>query len=118
MREEQASYGANRERIPGWDAERVRALRGRLGLSQQQFADELGVRQQTVSEWETGRYAPRGATARLLGIVAERAETPYRPGGKDGGREPLARREQPRSDGPDAMFAGDGRLGSSEVSAP
>ena len=46
-------------------------LRRRLGLSQQAFADELGVRQQTVSEWETGRYQPRGASARLLGMLAE-----------------------------------------------
>ena len=56
-----------------WDAESVRALRERLGLTQQQLAAELGVRQQTVSEWETGIYQPRGASARMLRIVAERA---------------------------------------------
>ena len=47
----------------------------RLGLSQAAFARELGVRQQTVSEWETGRYAPRGASARLLSLFEERG--PY-----------------------------------------
>jgi DNA-binding transcriptional regulator YiaG len=73
-------YGNGRTRR-GWDAQSVRALRQRLGFSQQRFAGELGVRQQTVSEWETGRYVPRGATARLLGIVAERAEHRYGPGG-------------------------------------
>lgn len=57
---------------PGWDAERVRRLRARLGLTQRELAEELGVRQQTVSEWETGAYRPRGASARLLRIVAER----------------------------------------------
>ncbi len=57
----------------GWDAERVRRLRARLGLTQRALAEELGVRQQTVSEWETGVYRPRGASARLLGLVAERA---------------------------------------------
>jgi transcriptional regulator with XRE-family HTH domain len=55
----------------------VRALRRHLGLSQDALADELGTRQQTVSEWETGRYRPRGASARLLTIVAERAGFRY-----------------------------------------
>jgi DNA-binding transcriptional regulator YiaG len=55
-----------------WTAERIALLRARLGLTQVGFADELGVRQQTVSEWETGRYQPRGASARLLGMLAER----------------------------------------------
>jgi DNA-binding transcriptional regulator YiaG len=48
-------------------------LRRALGLTQQGLADEIGVRQQTVSEWETGAYLPRGASVRLLDIVAERA---------------------------------------------
>ena len=56
-----------------WTAERIALLRARLGLTQVGFADELGVRQQTVSEWETGRYEPRGASAKLLGMLAERA---------------------------------------------
>ena len=60
-----------------WDAEGVRALRGSLGLTQGALADELGVRQQTVSEWETGVYRPRGASAKLLTMVAERAGFEY-----------------------------------------
>lgn len=60
------------ERASGWDAEGVRALRERLGLTQHGLADEVGVRQQTVSEWETGAYRPRGASARMLNHVAER----------------------------------------------
>jgi len=62
---------------PAWDAASVRALRRYLGLSQDALAGELGTRQQTVSEWETGRYRPRGASARLLSIVAERAGFTY-----------------------------------------
>ena len=54
-----------------WTAESIALLRDALGLSQAALARELGVRQQTVSEWETGRYAPRGASARLLTIFAE-----------------------------------------------
>lgn len=60
-----------------WDARRVRALRRHLGLSQGAMAGELGTRQQTVSEWETGQYKPRGASAKLLGIIAERASFEY-----------------------------------------
>jgi DNA-binding transcriptional regulator YiaG len=60
-----------------WDAERVRGLRRRLNLTQQQLADALGVRQQTVSEWETGIYQPRGASARMLRVVAEHTSATY-----------------------------------------
>jgi DNA-binding transcriptional regulator YiaG len=55
-----------------WDAAHVKALRAFLGLTQQMFANELGVRQQTVSEWEKGIYRPRGATVTLLNLIAER----------------------------------------------
>ncbi len=57
----------------GWDAGGVKGLRSHLALTQAELAEELGVRQQTVSEWETGAYTPRGASGRLLTIVAERA---------------------------------------------
>ena len=58
-----------------WTAEKIAALRAEFGLSQANFADELGVRQQTVSEWETGRYTPRGATARMLEVLRETRAT-------------------------------------------
>ncbi len=67
-----------REYRTGWGSRQVRALRNHMGLSQGALAGELGVRQQTVSEWETGQYAPRGASARLLSLVAERAGFEYR----------------------------------------
>jgi DNA-binding transcriptional regulator YiaG len=54
-------------------------LRRHLGLSQDGLAEELGMRQQTVSEWETGRYQPRGASLRLLGMIAERVGFEYLP---------------------------------------
>ena len=60
-----------------WDSEGVRALRAHLGLTQQEMADELGTRQQTISEWETGMYSPRGASVTLLFIIAERAGFKY-----------------------------------------
>ncbi len=61
----------------GWDADKVRSLREHLQLSQRELADEMGTRQQTISEWETGRYGPRGASSRLLSIIAERAGFEY-----------------------------------------
>lgn len=60
-----------------WDSTRVRALREHMGLTQQEMADQLGTRQQTISEWETGMYQPRGASSTLLTMVAERAGFKY-----------------------------------------
>ena len=71
-----SSHRRKGENVP-WDAPRVRSLRRHLGFSQEELAEEMGTRQQTISEWETGRYRPRGASARLLTIVAERAEFRY-----------------------------------------
>ncbi len=75
--------GSGPRRAGGWDAAGVLALRRHLRLSQNSFADELGTRQQTVSEWETGRYRPRGTSVRLLSIIAERAGFEYDAGGGD-----------------------------------
>jgi putative transcriptional regulator len=66
-----------------WDAESVRALRKHLGMTQQQMSEELGTRQQTISEWETGMYRPRGGMNRLLTLVAERAGFGYQPLAED-----------------------------------
>ncbi len=61
----------------GWDGVRVRALRHHLGLTQKELAAQMGIRQQTVSEWEQEVYQPRGASATLLSMVAERASFHY-----------------------------------------
>ena len=65
-----------------WTAKDVAALRQRLRLSQAALAGRMGIRQQTVSEWETGRYQPRGASARLLTMLAEEA-APYDAEGRE-----------------------------------
>ena len=72
--------GRQRRQRAVWNANGVRALREHLGMTQEELADELNVRQQTVSEWETGVYRPRGASERLLSMVAERAEFEYEAG--------------------------------------
>jgi len=75
-----------REAKAAWDAPAVRALRRHMKLSQDELAAQLGTRQQTVSEWETGRYRPRGASATLLSMIAERAEFEYGTGKEAGAR--------------------------------
>ena len=54
-----------------WDKGAVRSLRKYMGLTQAKFARELGVRRQTVSEWENGVYEPDRSTAKHLERIAE-----------------------------------------------
>jgi DNA-binding transcriptional regulator YiaG len=60
-----------------WNAAMVKALREHMGLTQIEMAKELGVRQQTISEWETGVYEPKRSTSKYLSLVAERAGFEY-----------------------------------------
>jgi DNA-binding transcriptional regulator YiaG len=72
------SYKIERdEDIVLWNGELVKALRYHLGMSQSQLAKELGVRQQTISDWETGSYLPRRVMSKYLTIVAERVGFTY-----------------------------------------
>jgi DNA-binding transcriptional regulator YiaG len=61
-----------------WDRKDIQALRRHMGLTQTELSERLGIRQQTVSEWETGMYRPRGASATLLSMVAEQAKFEYK----------------------------------------
>jgi putative transcriptional regulator len=72
-----------RRTAQSWDAESLQALRRHLRLTQRELAGELGMRQQTISEWETGLYRPRGASVRLLALIAERAGFHYEVGGNE-----------------------------------
>lgn len=63
-----AAYGVTEG---GWDTEGIRRLRETLGDTQQAFAERLGTRQQTVSEWERGTSRPGRMARRLLHLVAE-----------------------------------------------
>ena len=65
-----------------WTREEIKLLRQHLKLTQMKLAEELGTRQQTVSEWENGMYRPRGASATLLSIIAERSGFTYTAQGK------------------------------------
>jgi DNA-binding transcriptional regulator YiaG len=67
-------YNAERKK---WNSTDVKALRKHMGLTQQEMADRLGTRQQTISEWELGLYQPRGASSTLLSIVADQSGFKY-----------------------------------------
>ena len=53
-------------------------MRKHLGVTQVKLAHELGIRQQTISDWEKGIYQPRGASATLLTIIAEHSSFKYK----------------------------------------
>ena len=61
-----------------WDGQAVLALRRHMGLNKAGLAEVLGVRQQTVSEWERGTYAPTRARSKHLNLIAEKAAFPFR----------------------------------------
>ncbi|MGH7991880.1 MAG: helix-turn-helix domain-containing protein [Limisphaerales bacterium] len=44
-------------------------VRGRLGLSQSEFADVLGISADTLQNWEQGRRQPTGPAKVLLKIA-------------------------------------------------
>ena len=73
-------FSVAKKRAVKWDARSVKGLRRHLAVTQSELAEEIGVRQQTVSEWETGQYTPRGASEKLLNMVAERGGFEYRAG--------------------------------------
>jgi len=81
-----------------WDAPQVRGLRRHLGFTQQRLARELGMRQQTVSEWEQGLYRPRGGSVTLLNLLAERASFGY-DASSDDLPQPLLGQEGGRAEG-------------------
>lgn len=61
-----------------WNSQSIKALRKHLKLTQAGMADQLGTRQQTISEWEQGQYQPRGTSSKLLYIIADRSGFKYK----------------------------------------
>ncbi|MGY8879508.1 MAG: helix-turn-helix transcriptional regulator [Dehalococcoidia bacterium] len=66
-----------------WQADNIRALRTHLGLSQTALSREIGIRQQTISEWETAMYAPRGASVTILTLLAVSSNFQFETEAKD-----------------------------------
>lgn len=59
-----------------WDAETIRQARKEKGITQASMAEELGCRQQTISEWELGMYKPQNAYQRLLSLFFKSLQSP------------------------------------------
>ncbi len=57
-----------------WNSELIKALRRHMGLTQAELAQQIGVRQATVSEWEKGIRTPNRAMSKYLTIVSKQAE--------------------------------------------
>jgi putative transcriptional regulator len=60
-----------------WSPTAIRALREHMNLTQREMADELEVRQQTISEWETSAHTPHRSMQKTLSMIAERVEFKY-----------------------------------------
>ncbi len=45
--------------VPHWEPELIRELRLRYRMTQEHFAEHLGVNQATVSAWENGSARPQ-----------------------------------------------------------
>lgn len=57
-----------------WKQDAIQALRKHMGFTQAQFAQKLGVRRQTVSEWENGAYDPDRSTTKFLELIAKQSD--------------------------------------------
>ena len=56
----------------------VKSVRARVGLSQSEFAQLIGVKVATLRNWEQHRRQPTGAAAALLMIVDKEPEAALR----------------------------------------
>ncbi|MBI5427188.1 MAG: type II toxin-antitoxin system MqsA family antitoxin [Nitrospinae bacterium] len=56
--------------VPG----EIKGIREKLGVSQAEFAELIGVSKRTLQEWEQGRCKPTGAALKLLMIARRHPE--------------------------------------------
>jgi len=54
-------------------ARKIRELRSKLGLTQEQFAAKVGVTFSTVNRWESGKSKPSPLAMRQINELMERA---------------------------------------------
>jgi DNA-binding transcriptional regulator YiaG len=72
MGQEEVNAALEREATPKpMTADQIRALRGRLGITQADLAKLAEVSPNSVTSWETGKKTPQGANRVALAVVAE-----------------------------------------------
>ena len=54
-----------------WESENVKELRKRLGMTQKQFAEAIGVHVVTIIRWEKGSFAPSGLALEKINQLAK-----------------------------------------------
>jgi transcriptional regulator with XRE-family HTH domain len=71
------------QRMKGSEVKRIRQA---LGLTQQEFADRLGVHKVTVAKWEIDAQGMRGPAVRLIALLGKgaKAERTGRATGRSG----------------------------------
>jgi len=57
------------------DSQDIKTLRNQLGLSQRQFAKQLGVSKRTVTYWESGKRRPDINAQSKLALLHEQGNT-------------------------------------------
>ena len=58
-------------------SDRIRTLREKFLLTQEDFAKELGVAASTVNRWETGKARPNMSAMRVIKLFCETRNYPY-----------------------------------------
>jgi putative transcriptional regulator len=56
------------------DLDEITAIRRKTGLSQDKFAERLGISVGTLRNWEQGRRSPTGPARKLLDLIDRRPE--------------------------------------------
>jgi putative transcriptional regulator len=81
-----------RERLIRVDEPNVKNVRGKLGLSQEEFAAAFGVPLGTLRHWEQGLRRPEGAARVLLNVIDARPDVVAQVLNRTQSRQPRRRR--------------------------
>jgi putative transcriptional regulator len=55
--------------VPQFNSETIKAIRTSVKMTQQTFAEVLGVSKKTVEAWESGKNEPAGPASRILEML-------------------------------------------------
>lgn len=64
--------------VPDFEPAEIKSIRNRLGITQAVLAELMGVSIKTVEAWEGGRNMPEGPARRMLAMLRDDPELPYK----------------------------------------